>query len=125
MVAWESLLERDAILLFEFSSGVVSYQEQPELITYYINGEPFSYYPDFELILSSGEILHVEVKPYAKLKKKKLQEKMNAIELHYKGAGRHLFLLTDREIRLEPRLPTFQVLRNVLNQPAGDEIGGE
>lgn len=31
MVAWESLTERDVILLLEFSPGVLSYQEQPAL----------------------------------------------------------------------------------------------
>ena len=29
MIHWESLLERDAIMLFEFSPGVASYREQP------------------------------------------------------------------------------------------------
>ncbi len=38
MVAWESQIELDAILLFEFSPGVISFQEQPEKIQYYVNG---------------------------------------------------------------------------------------
>jgi hypothetical protein len=44
-VEWESLLERDAILLFEFSPGVVSYQEQPEMIEYEQDGVMRRYYP--------------------------------------------------------------------------------
>lgn len=34
MVAFESLIERDVILLLEFSRGVLSYQEQPTRIAY-------------------------------------------------------------------------------------------
>lgn len=34
MIAWESLLERDAILLLEFSQGVVSYRHQPTVMDY-------------------------------------------------------------------------------------------
>ena len=56
MVEWESLLERDAILLFEFSPGVVSYQEQPAEILYELEGVIHRYYPDFEVILKEKNL---------------------------------------------------------------------
>lgn len=108
MVAWESKLERDACLLFEFSRAVAIYREQPERITYYIGGEPFAYYPDFELVLTSGELLHVEVKPKAKLRK--LREKLSAIELHYSRIGRNFRVMTEDDIRVEPLLSNLKVL---------------
>ncbi len=68
MVAWESQLERRACYLFEFSRGIKSFREQP--ITFKV---PFSdrvkrYTPDFELILGTGDIVYVEIKPENKLK---------------------------------------------------------
>jgi hypothetical protein len=62
-VAFESLIERDALLLFEFSRGVASYREQPYSIRYTFEGRSRKYTPDFELSLASGAVLLIEVKP--------------------------------------------------------------
>ena len=56
MIAWESLLERDAILLLEFSQGVVSYRHQPFVIDYSDGEQMRKYYPDFEVVLEGGEV---------------------------------------------------------------------
>ncbi|WP_051180261.1 TnsA endonuclease N-terminal domain-containing protein [Caballeronia insecticola] len=65
-VAFESLIERDALLLFEFSRGVVSYREQPYSIYYSFEEKTRKYTPDFELTLASGAVLLIEVKPEEK-----------------------------------------------------------
>ena len=104
MVEWESQIERDAILLFEFSCGVVSYQEQPELIQYESEGEIHRYYPDFEVVLKSGEIIHFEVKPASKLKSPELIKKLIAIKHHYDRLGLDFRILSDDQIRVNPRL---------------------
>lgn len=70
MIEWESPLERDAIVLLEFSPGVVSFQEQPRKVIFYIGGVPHVYFPDFEVVLTNGKVIDVEVKPALKLKKK-------------------------------------------------------
>ncbi|WP_408283113.1 TnsA endonuclease N-terminal domain-containing protein [Paraburkholderia aspalathi] len=62
-VAFESLIERDALLLFEFSRGVASCREQPYSIRYTFEGRSRKYTPDFELSLASGAVLLIEVKP--------------------------------------------------------------
>ena len=67
MIAWESLLERDAILLLEFSQGVVSYGDQPAVIDYSDGEQMRKYYPDFEAMLECGEAVHMEIKPAAEL----------------------------------------------------------
>jgi hypothetical protein len=104
MVEAESILEQDAILLFEFSRGVVSYQEQPELILYEFKGEIKRYFPDFELVLRSGEIIHIEVKPRSKLESLELREKLAAIAQHYERMGRKFLILTEDQIRINPTL---------------------
>lgn len=103
VVEWESILERDAILLFEFSRGVVSYQEQPELIEYEFEGEIHRYYPDFEVILTNGQIIHFEVKPSEKLKSHELIKKMSAIKHHYDRMGRDFRILSSDQIQKYPR----------------------
>lgn len=104
MVAWESLLERDAIILFELSPGVVSYEEQPSIELYYDGSLPRRYYPDFALTLRNGSVAHVEVKPKKKLSNKLVYERLHLIAANYQRQSRQFWILTDDEIRKQPRL---------------------
>lgn len=104
MVDAESILEGDAITLIEFSRGVVSFQEQPELVFYEFKGEIKRYFPDFEVVLRSGEIIHIEVKPRSKLESLDLRERLTAVAQHYERIGRKFRILTDDQIRKSPAL---------------------
>lgn len=120
VVEWESILERDAILLFEFSRGVVSYQEQPELIEYEFEGEIRRYYPDFEVILRNGKIIHFEVKPASKLKSPELIKKFNSIKFHYERMGRDFRILSSEEIQKYPRHSNLMYLTKFQFQNGAD-----
>lgn len=122
MVEWESLLERDAILHFEFSNGVVDYQEQPEIIYYEQDGETRKYYPDFSLVLKNDKQLHVEVKPKAKLETPKLQERFNAIAKRYQNHSAQFRILTEDDLRQEPRLSNFKMIASVTHFPLAEEV---
>lgn len=113
MVEWESLLERDAILLFEFSNGVKSYQEQPEQILYEHDGEIRRYYPDFSITLNNGVVIYIEVKPISKFSSLELVLKLNAVLRHFEGIGKDLRILVDETIRIEPRLTNLKRLASV------------
>lgn len=113
LVEWESLLERDAIILFEFSNGIKSYQEQPELIVYEQDGEMRRYFPDFSITLSNDEVVHLEVKPASKLTSLDLLNKFDAIARHYDRIGRNFRILTDDHIRDEPRLTNLKRFASV------------
>lgn len=113
MVQWESPLERDAILLFEFSNGIKRYQEQPELIIYERDGEMRRYFPDFSLTLSTGEVIHIEVKPISKFNSVDIVNKFNAVIQHYDRVGRNFKILVDSNIRTEPRLTNLKRLASV------------
>jgi hypothetical protein len=112
-VEWESLLERDAIILFEFSNGIKSYQEQPELIVYEQDGEMRRYFPDFSIILTNDKNIHYEVKPLAKLISLDLVNKYSAVKHHYERLGRDFRILVDQQIRIEPRLSNLKLLARV------------
>lgn len=111
MVSWESKLEYDAILHFEFSPWIASFREQPERVIFYIDGEPQVYFPDFEIVLTEGEIAHVEIKPQAKLRKLKHKAKYEAIAGHYARINRSFRILTENEIRVEPKLANLKKLK--------------
>lgn len=98
-IGWESLLEQDAIYHFEFCTQVVSYQEQPEMIEFWVEGKRHVYFPDFELILRNGEIIHVEVKPKSKLKDADLRKRLQHIDAHYQRRGTQFLILTEDQIR--------------------------
>lgn len=111
MVAYDSLLERDALFHFEFSPWVVSFREQPERIIYYIDGEPNECFPDFEVVTTDGVVIHIEVKPKAKIRKQKYKAKYDAIAEHYARNNRIFRILTEDEIRVQPRLNNLKKLK--------------
>jgi hypothetical protein len=115
MVEWESLLERDAILHFEFSSGVVDYQEQPEVIHFEQDGETRRYYPDFALTLKNDEVIHFEIKPVSKLHSSRVVERLKAITQRYKSHSAHFRILTDQYLRQQPRLTNLRRLASVVH----------
>lgn len=102
MVECESLLEADAVRLLEFSPGVLFYQEQPARIQYWDGAKMRDYYPDFQLNLRDGRIVHLEVKRSEELAKATLENKFAAIARHYSDVGMHFRIATEREIRKEP-----------------------
>lgn len=110
MVPWESFVERDAILLLEISSGVVSYKAQPTVI-YYFDGSKFrKYYPDFEVVLSDGSMFHLEIKLAEELKKPELKTKFRLIASHYQNIGFGFKIVTEEDLRREPLLSNAQTL---------------
>ena len=113
LVEFESILERDAILLFEFSNGIKSYQEQPELIIYEQDGEMRRYFPDFSIILNNDKNIHYEVKPLSKFKSTDLVKKYESVKWHYERLGRDFRILIDQEILKEPRHTNLMLLSRV------------
>lgn len=122
MIGWESIQERNAIYLFEFSPGVASYRGQPELI-YYADGTEFrKYYPDFEITTTGGISVQIEVKPSSKLLQKKYADKYRAIAAHYQSLGRHYQILTEKEIQREPLFSNLKKLKRYYRP--GNELKG-
>lgn len=126
MVGYEHLLERDACVLFEMSPLVVSYREQPERLWFSHGDRTRSYTPDYELELADGQRVLVEVKPAHRLATPDVREKFDHIVAHMTRANKHFVILTDIEIRKQPRLsnlrrllhdaPLFDVTADVLRR---------
>lgn len=128
MVAWESLLEKDALLLMELSPGVLSYQEQPEEISYWDGQAMCGYVPDLRVNLCSETSLLVEVKPAEELERPLVRAKYQQIAQHLQEQGEHFLILTDQEIRQEPQYSNLRRLLYWYNHaptrlPSALEVG--
>lgn len=103
MVKYEGLLEWQALYLFEASPAAVSYAEQPETTRYPDGNRLRRYTPDFEICLRDGASLLIEVKPKRNADKPETRHMLNAAADFYARQGRTLEVLTDEQIRVEPR----------------------
>ena len=117
MIQWESLLERDAILWFEYHPSVAMYAEQPRVLLYYDKaGQQHKYVPDFRIELRNGTTVEVEVKPFTKLADRDVAAKLACIALQYQQMGANYRILTEREIRAQPRFSVFTALHRAATQ---------
>lgn len=128
MVAWESLLEKDALLLIELSPGVLSYQEQPEEISYWDGLAMCGYVPDLRVNLCDETSLLIEVKPADELKRPVVKAKYQRIAQHLQEKGEHFLILTDQEIRQEPQYSNLCRLLYLYNHsplllPSARDVG--
>ncbi|CAJ0691475.1 TnsA endonuclease N-terminal domain-containing protein [Ralstonia holmesii] len=110
MVHYEGLLELDAIYLFEASPRVARYREQPTTIHYPDGPRLRRYTPDFELLLVTGEILLVEVKPIRSLADSDIRYKLDCVATHLRRVHTPFVILTDTRLREEPRQSSLRWL---------------
>lgn len=115
MVAGESLTECDAILVLEFSPGVLSYREQPILVQYVSGDSIRDYYPDFEVVLITGEVIHVEIKTAKDLAKPANRVKYRAIAADYARREHGFRILTDQDIRQGNLYTNLKLLESCLH----------
>lgn len=110
MVHHEGLLELDAIYLFETSPRIAKYREQPPTISYPDGTRLRRYTPDFELLLASGEIILVEVKPQRSLADDEVRHKLDCVTGHLQRSLQPFVILTDEAIRQEPRQSNLRTI---------------
>jgi len=102
MIHCESMLEGDAVAIFDHSPDVREFMEQPCTEHVYGDGKFFRYTPDFQLTLINGTQEYVEVKPEKNLRSSKLKRRLEQIAKHFEKTGRHFRVITDLEIRDKP-----------------------
>jgi hypothetical protein len=110
MVAWESPLERDACLLFDFLPTISAFTEYQMLEVYYDGTAAKKCYPDYSIEFSNGVSCLVEIKPASKLKDLNIKKKYALIAESFARQKRPFRIVTDTEIRREPRFSNLQFL---------------
>lgn len=114
MISWESQLEHKACVLFEFSSAVLAYREQPETIRFCHQDKWCRYTPDFCIETFGGRLTYIEVKPEKYLADAtfltRLQDISNVLAARQIGFG----VITDRELTNTKLQLNLKILRQPL-----------
>lgn len=110
LIHCESLLEKDAVTHFELSPLVLSYREQPRRIYYQDGNQTRFYTPDFELVLPDYSRTLIETKLSKELECADLQNKLACIKKTLSSSDEQLVVLTEQDLRQEPRLNNLNVL---------------
>ena len=103
LVHCEGMLELDAAYLFEASPQITCYREQPAKVPFPDGDRVRRYTPDFELTLTTGEIVWVEVKPALSLADEDVQHRLQMVREHMGRSERPFTILSDEVLRVEPR----------------------
>lgn len=110
MVAYEQLLEADACLLFEMSPRIRRYREQPARVWFPDDDHIHRYTFDYELELTDGRYVFVEIKPEKQLRRPEVRRRMDLIQAYMSEQETPFLVLTDDAIRQQPRLKNLRVL---------------
>lgn len=103
MVQHEGMLELDAIYHFETSPLIARYTEQPLTVHYADGARLRRYTPDFELQLSSGDSILVEIKPKKYADGAATKHTLEKVQEHFDRLDQPFVVLTDQVLRKDPR----------------------
>ena len=116
MVWWESQLERDFLYLLEIDPDVISYEAQPLKMEYFMEGKIHRYTPDVRVIRTDRKQI-VEVKDEAKSKKEEYVQLFRRVGPICQKEGYEFIVVTDREIRIQPRLDNVKMIYKYAKTP--------
>jgi TnsA endonuclease N terminal len=119
LIWWESQIERDYIYLLELDPAVISYEEQPIRISYHLSGKKRHYTPDF-LVRKADRNLIVEVKREEEALKEENQRLFNIVGAICARDGYEFIVVTDKMIRVQPRLYNIKLLTRYQRTPIHD-----
>jgi hypothetical protein len=118
LVHCEGLLELDAAYLFEANPRIAHFREQPTTVTYPDGARVRRYTPDFELTLTNGVIVWVEIKPISSLKSADVRHKLTCVTQHLARIGQPFIVLDDTVLREEPRRANLQTIFHRATSPS-------
>lgn len=116
MVRYEGLIEADAVISFELNPAIIHYREQPYKVKYPRDGKLRTYTPDFELLLSNGETLLVEIKHSEFMRRLENKTKYQVIADWLQFERTDYTIITEQELRVEPRLGNLRYIYRQLSK---------
>lgn len=108
------------VRLLEFDRSIVTYSEQPEPLTYHEDGVARKYTPDFLARTDAGYTVF-EVKPYEIANSEPWKSRLNHLSKLYREMGFEYRVMTEVEIRREPRLSNVVTLLRYQRQSVPEE----
>jgi len=115
-VWYENHVERDYIYLLEFDPNVLSYKERHPQIQYIYNGARHTFTPDFLVIRRDSKQI-IEVKPDDQAAKEENYVFYRLLASIYRQEGYEFSVVTDTEIRTQPRLNNIKLLWRYARTP--------
>lgn len=103
-----SLHEFNAMYLLEMSPLVASYAEQPETFFYADGAVTRKATPDILVILITGEMFYIEVKPSAKHTKPETRRKLDLIKAHLAEQGKPYLIWDELVLFRDPLVPNLK-----------------
>lgn len=120
---YESLLERDALLLLDFDPDVAQFVVQPETFVWTEAGRQRRYTPDIRLETVGGEVIYRQVKLATRLAADPtLGGRLPAIEAECAARGSRHEMWLDTDIRRQPRLSNARRLRATVAVLAAENL---
>lgn len=121
LIPWESQLELDCLRILEVDNNVIGIHAQPEWVTYACQGRERRYCPDFAVQYRDGSNRRIEVKYEADAVRPEMQERFVAVGSVYSAHRVEFRVMTESEIRREPRLANAKrMLRDLHLVPRSD-----
>ncbi|TYK72030.1 transposase [Comamonas sp. Z1] len=113
LIHHEGMLELAAIYHFETSPLIARYTEQPQTIHYADGSRLRRYTPDFELFLTNGRAIYIEVKPEKFTEEPSTKHKLLQVNKHFERRNQSYVVLTEKLLQPQPRLSN---LRQIYHQ---------
>ncbi|MFJ5296842.1 Tn7 transposase TnsA N-terminal domain-containing protein [Pseudomonas sp. NPDC088368] len=123
VVVCESELEADFCVWLEYEEQVVAYAPQPGTFTFVVDDRAVRYTPDFEITYGTGEIRYAEIKPDHIAEDTGYLRKVGEFRKVCELAGYGFDLITERDIRIQPKLRNLQNLYNRMHLVTDTELG--
>lgn len=117
-MVYDSGLERDFLRLCDFDPSITDFQSQPFQLEYWLDGRERSYTPD--VLIGSDRL--IEVKPENRTSKLEFQRWVGAVREACANRGYTFEVVTDIEIRRQPRLDNVLLLRRYHRQPVHEDV---
>src|SRR3546814_6159924 len=118
---WESQIERDYLYCLEFDIDVLAFSAQSASLNLLVEGIPRNHFPDFQVQFRSGEMALHEVKTDRDAAAPERQPLFEAAKAHCAGNGISYRVVTESEVRRQPRLQNCQLLMHLRRRP--DALG--
>lgn len=120
---YESLLERDALLLLDFDRDVARFSVQPETFVWTEAGRQRRYTPDIRLEMADDRVIYRQVKLATRLAADPtLGGRLSAIEAECAARGAQHEMWLDTDIRRQPRLSNVRRLRAAVAVLAAENL---
>ena len=122
VVCWWTQAERDCVYLLEIDDDILSYQVRPFKILYTFRDKPHTFIPNFLLHRPNGEQL-IKITLGKQREDGDIEErKINFLRERCLSIGYELCVLTEPEIREQPRLDNAKALLKYATTPVDAPI---